>query len=76
LNIHRRAERAHPGALNVGCTRDELLEIILQMAVYAGFPASLEVVKTAAAVFGENSSEKNRLTSFGPAHLSFERWTM
>jgi 4-carboxymuconolactone decarboxylase len=41
------------GALNVGCTRDEILEIILQMAVYAGFPAALEAIKTAAAVFGE-----------------------
>lgn len=42
------------GALNVGCTREEVLEIILQMAVYAGFPAALEAVKTAAAVFGES----------------------
>lgn len=41
------------GALNVGCTRDEILEIILQMAVYAGFPAALEAVKTVAAVVGE-----------------------
>jgi 4-carboxymuconolactone decarboxylase len=41
------------GALNVGCTRDEILEIILQMAVYAGFPAAMEAVKTAATVFGE-----------------------
>lgn len=41
------------GALNVGCTRDEILEIILQMAVYAGFPAALEAIKTAASVFGE-----------------------
>src|SRR5512137_101039 len=41
------------GALNVGCTRDEILEIILQMAVYAGFPAALEAVKTAASAFGE-----------------------
>jgi 4-carboxymuconolactone decarboxylase len=44
------------GALNVGCTRDEILEIILQMAVYAGFPAALEAVKTAASVFGEIES--------------------
>ncbi|OKH39767.1 4-carboxymuconolactone decarboxylase [[Phormidium ambiguum] IAM M-71] len=44
------------GALNVGCTQDEILEIILQMAVYAGFPAALEAVKTAAAVFGEQAS--------------------
>jgi 4-carboxymuconolactone decarboxylase len=49
------------GALNVGCTRDEILEIILQMAVYAGFPAALEAVKTAATVFGEgNETEKKR----------------
>ena len=41
------------GALNVGCTRDEILEIILQVAVYGGFPAALEAVKTAAVVFGE-----------------------
>lgn len=41
------------GALNVGCTPDQILEIILQMAVYAGFPAALEAVKTAASVFGE-----------------------
>lgn len=41
------------GALNVGCTPDQILEIILQMAVYAGFPAALEAVKSAASVFGE-----------------------
>jgi 4-carboxymuconolactone decarboxylase len=41
------------GALNVGCTRGELLEIILQMAVNAGFPAALEAGKTEASVFGE-----------------------
>ena len=41
------------GAMNIGCTSDEILEIILQMAVYAGFPASLEAVKTAASVFAE-----------------------
>ena len=41
------------GALNVGCTPGEILEIILQMAVYAGFPAALEAVRTAASVFEE-----------------------
>lgn len=40
-------------ALNVGCTPDQILEIILQMAVYAGFPAALEGVETAASVFDE-----------------------
>lgn len=41
------------GALTVGCSREEILEIILQMAVYAGFPAALEAVKTAADAFAE-----------------------
>jgi 4-carboxymuconolactone decarboxylase len=39
--------------VNVGCTADEILEIILQMAVYAGFPAAVEAVRTAASVFEE-----------------------
>lgn len=47
------------GALNVGCTQDQILEIILQMAVYAGFPAALEAVKTAASVFGELKENKH-----------------
>lgn len=47
------------GALNVGCTPDQVLEIILQMAVHAGFPAALEAVKTAASVFGESADAKN-----------------
>lgn len=42
------------GALNVGCTPEEILEIILQMAVYAGFPAALEAVRTAATLFAEH----------------------
>ena len=41
------------GARQVGCSRDEILEIILQMAVYGGFPAALGAVKTAAQVFKE-----------------------
>ena len=29
------------GARNVGCTEQEIVEVIMQMAVYAGFPAAL-----------------------------------
>ena len=29
------------GALNVGCSRREVIEIIIQMAVHAGFPAAV-----------------------------------
>lgn len=28
-------------ALNVGCTEEEIKEVIIQMSVYAGFPAAL-----------------------------------
>ncbi|KWA34807.1 carboxymuconolactone decarboxylase [Burkholderia multivorans] len=39
------------GALNVGCTRDEIVEVFMQMAVYAGFPAALNALFAAHEVF-------------------------
>ena len=39
------------GALNVGCSRQEVIEVILQMAVYAGFPAALNGMFLAKEVF-------------------------
>jgi len=41
------------GALNVGCTREEVVEIIMQMSVYAGFPAALNGLFAAKEVFAE-----------------------
>lgn len=41
------------GALNVGCTRQEVVEVMIQMAVYAGFPAALNGVFAAKEVFEE-----------------------
>jgi 4-carboxymuconolactone decarboxylase len=41
------------GALNVGCSREEIIEVILQMAVYAGFPAALNGMFAAKEVFRE-----------------------
>lgn len=41
------------GALNVGCTRQEVVEVIMQMAVYAGFPAALNGLAVAGEVFCE-----------------------
>ena len=46
------------GALNVGCTREEVIEVLIQMAVYAGFPAALNGVYAAKEVFEELDSEK------------------
>ncbi|GIU38483.1 4-carboxymuconolactone decarboxylase [Shewanella hafniensis] len=47
LNVHVN------GALNVGCTPQEIVEVILQMSVYAGFPAALNGMFVAKAVFAE-----------------------
>lgn len=41
------------GALNVGCTETEIVEVIIQMAVYAGFPAALNGMFAAKEVFAE-----------------------
>jgi 4-carboxymuconolactone decarboxylase len=38
-------------ALNVGASRDEIVEVIQQMAVYAGFPAALNGIAVAREVF-------------------------
>ena len=39
------------GALNVGCTKQEIVEAILQMAVYAGFPKAMNAMYAAKEVF-------------------------
>ena len=51
--------KAHiQGALNVGCTRQEIVEVIIQMAVYAGFPAAVNAIFTAREVFAELDENK------------------
>lgn len=45
-------------ALNVGLSRAEIIEIIMQMSVYAGFPAALNAVASAAEVFAARDQEK------------------
>ncbi len=45
------------GALNVGCTEQEVVEVIMQMAVYAGFPAALNGLFAAKEVFAERAKE-------------------
>lgn len=44
------------GALNVGCTREEIVEVIVQMAVYAGFPAALNGIFVATEVFQDRDA--------------------
>ena len=51
--------RAHIlGALNAGCTRQEITEVIVQMAAYAGFPAAIRGVQAAQEVFAEHAARK------------------
>ena len=40
-------------AINVGCTKEELVELMYQMAVYAGFPAALNGVFALKEIFRE-----------------------
>jgi 4-carboxymuconolactone decarboxylase len=49
LKVHLHA------ALNVGCSREEIVEIIMQIAVYAGFPAALNGLFAAKEVFGSSN---------------------
>ena len=41
-------------ALNVGCTREEIVEVIMQMGAYAGFPAALNGLFAAEEVFAQH----------------------
>jgi len=51
--------RAHiDGALNVGCSEQEVVEVIIQMALYAGFPAAINGIQAAQEVFRERSEQK------------------
>lgn len=52
LKIHLAA------ALNVGCTKTEILETIIQMAVYAGFPAALNALFAAREVFARTATAR------------------
>lgn len=48
LEVHIQA------GLNVGLTRAEITEVLIQMSVYAGFPAALNGLAAAEAVFARN----------------------
>lgn len=50
LKVHIQA------ALNVGVSKDEIIEVIMQMAVYAGFPAALNGLFAAKEVFASKDA--------------------
>ena len=45
------------GARNVGCSEQEIVEAIMQMAVYAGFPAALNGLFAAKEVFAQRQDQ-------------------
>ncbi|MGZ2359092.1 carboxymuconolactone decarboxylase family protein [Streptomyces sp. 372A] len=45
------------GALNVGCTREEIVEVLIHVTVYAGFPAALNGLTAAREVFESRPDE-------------------
>ncbi|MFB8208114.1 carboxymuconolactone decarboxylase family protein [Streptomyces sp. NPDC056010] len=45
------------GALNVGCTRQEIVEVLIHVCVYAGFPAALNGLTAAREVFESRPDE-------------------
>lgn len=45
------------GARNVGCSRQEIVEVIMQMAVYAGFPAAVNGLFAAKEIFSQEPAE-------------------
>jgi len=45
------------GAMNLGWTREELVEALMQIAIYAGFPAAIHALLAAKEVFEERESK-------------------
>ena len=51
IEIHLR------GALNNGCTPEEIREVILQVAIYCGVPAAIDTMKIARRILTEEKKE-------------------
>jgi 4-carboxymuconolactone decarboxylase len=47
------------GALRNGCTKDEIKDTLIQMAIYAGIPAGVEAFRLAKEVFAEVEAEES-----------------
>lgn len=44
------------GALRNGCTKEEIMEVLLQTAVYCGLPAAIDAFRVAKEVLAEQST--------------------
>jgi len=50
-------------ALNAGCTRQEIVKTIMQMCVYAGFPAALNGLFAAQEVFADRKTPRSKTST-------------
>jgi len=57
LNRPHELEVHLKGALNNGCSREEIVETALQTAVYCGMPAALDTMRRVKQVFAEIDAE-------------------
>ncbi|MGA7563904.1 MAG: 4-carboxymuconolactone decarboxylase [Desulfobaccales bacterium] len=53
LNRPHEVELHVRGALNNGCTKEEIMEVLLQTAIYCGVPAAVDSFRLARKVFSE-----------------------
>lgn len=58
LNRPQEFELHFRGALRNGCTREELRETLIQVAIYAGVPAGVEAFRIAKKVLAEEDAAK------------------
>lgn len=49
------------GALNNGCTKEEIREVLLQAAIYCGIPAAMDGFRVAKEFFSELEKEAKKL---------------
>jgi 4-carboxymuconolactone decarboxylase len=59
------------GAINVGCSIEELVEIMIQMSVYCGFPAAINGITVLKEVIYERNIEFNPISQ-SPAENRFK----
>jgi len=58
LNRHTELKSHVKGAIRNGCTREEISEVLLQVAVYGGVPAGVESFRLAREAFKELETGK------------------
>ena len=69
LGRDRELERHIEGALHLGITRGEIIEIMIHVAYYAGWPAGHNGQRVAQEVFARSKAHKNFTAKSIPALL-------